>query len=311
MARFAARTLGLLAAWSLATTADTQAGSAPPEVWLETWNGPGNHDDHGRYLELDPLGGIYVAGTTYQPGTGGTLDDFVLLRYTLDGTLEWSRIHGGDLTDELGAVLVTQAGNVAVTGYSRNGTVTDVATLVYESDGDLLWERRFELTGIPWPNRLPRMAEDPLGNLLICGESDDDYVILKYASDGTPIWNQTYDGPLSDWDVASDIAVDAAGSVYVTGLMNDFGAYGTIKLDSGGLQWEQIESGESPGIPGASFHMPPSRSGPTAMPWSSPIPSRSAGSSVFASGSATPQTVTSSGRKAIPWIREIRSNPWT
>lgn len=225
------------------------AGNAPEEMWVRIWNGPGNHDDWPSLVALDPTGPVYVAGSTYEPGLGGNREDFALLRYDLGGNLNWFRRYGGDGVDEVSALLVPEPGRVAVTGFSSwDGTAYDVATLVYNDAGDVVWEQRFPLDQEPFSNFPPRMARDESGNLLISAHTDrinGDYLVLKYSSGGTLLWNRTYDAPQGGQDLSTDIAVDGDGSVYVTGIVGSNSAFGTIKFDASGVfQWEQFESGD-------------------------------------------------------------------
>jgi len=90
------------------------------------------------------------------------------------------------------------------------------------------------------------LAVDAWGNVFVTGESvgpgtGADYATLKYDTRGRLIWVSRYDGPGNASDVATDVAVDASGSVYVTGesrgsaLIDDFG---TVKYDAlGNEQW--------------------------------------------------------------------------
>jgi hypothetical protein len=64
------------------------------------------------------------------------------------------------------------------------------------------------------------------------------FVVLKYSPNGSLLWNRNYDGPADGLDVAARLAVDRAGSVYVTGwsVGSNNTDFATIKYDSGGTQ---------------------------------------------------------------------------
>jgi uncharacterized delta-60 repeat protein len=72
----------------------------------------------------------------------------------------------------------------------------------------------------------------------------------------TQQWVSHYDGPDSDWDIATDLAIDGDGNVYVTGYSYDFGTYfdyTTVKYDAFGNQlWATRYNGPGNGSDRAS-----------------------------------------------------------
>jgi len=103
-------------------------------------------------------------------------------------------------------------------------------------------------------------ALDGSGNAYVTGSSVgpgncpnsicNDYATVKYDASGTQQWVARYNGPASDDDHASAIAVDASGNVYVTGASigttwPDYD-YATIKYDASGNQlWVARYNGPS------------------------------------------------------------------
>jgi hypothetical protein len=107
------------------------------------------------------------------------------------------------------------------------------------------------------PDVAGAIAIDGSGNVYVAGSSVGqgtcnlacvDYATIKYDPSGTQQWAARYNGPASDSDQASAIAVDASGNVYVTGssigtTWPDYD-YATIKYDSSGQQqWVARYSG--------------------------------------------------------------------
>ena len=90
------------------------------------------------------------------------------------------------------------------------------------------------------------MVIDFVGNIYVTGYSTGtginyDYTTVKYNSAGVEQWVARYNGPASDDDAATAVAVDAWGNVYVTGYSvgsaTDFD-YATVKYNSSGVeQW--------------------------------------------------------------------------
>ena len=85
------------------------------------------------------------------------------------------------------------------------------------------------------------MALDSEGNVYVTGHSYGDgtiydYATVKYDPAGNELWVARYNGPGNYTDIANAIAVDASGSVYVTGVCSIVpyyaSAYATIKYSS-------------------------------------------------------------------------------
>mgnify|MGYP001579076366 CR=1 FL=1 len=66
------------------------------------------------------------------------------------------------------------------------------------------------------------IAVDGSGNVYVTGYSynsstHNDYVTVKYDTNGNELWTARYNGPGNSLDVARAMAVDDSGNVYVTG----------------------------------------------------------------------------------------------
>lgn len=87
------------------------------------------------------------------------------------------------------------------------------------------------------------IAVDNAGNAYVTGASygttEQDYITLKYNTNGVQLWQKNYDGPGHGYDIAHAIAVDNSGNVYVTGESQSAAFktdYRTIKYSSSGVQ---------------------------------------------------------------------------
>jgi hypothetical protein len=119
----------------------------------------------------------------------------------------------------------------------------DVAPLASPSGGQEAWVARYNGPGNDIDDA-EAMAVDDAGNVYVTGYSTGsdgllDYATVKYDSVGQQQWVARYNGPGNSYDVATAIAVDNAGNVYVTGESVGSGTgfdYATIKYDSAGQQ---------------------------------------------------------------------------
>jgi len=224
----------------------------------------------GPALALDKSGNVYVAGESVGESTG---TDYATLKYDGSGNLLWVRYYNGpyDEQDSPTALAVDVQGNVYVTGYSNAGTrragdtYMDYATLKYDTDGNLLWERRYNgnVNSFDVPLAL---AVDGSGNVYVTGEVHqknvyDDYATLKYDASGELLWARKYNGPGNGSDVGQALTLDPAGNVYVTGYSSSGIAesggtgfdYLTIKYNADGKRlWAKRYNGYSDGGDGAS-----------------------------------------------------------
>lgn len=188
------------------------------------------------------------------------LKQWLLLFFCLFSTLGYSQVspqwmarfngpaNGSDLAN---ALTVDAAGNVYITGMSQ-GTTADYVTIKYDPGGLLLWAKTYNGTG-NGGDEAKSIAVDAAGNVYITGQSEGigffnfDYATIKYDADGNELWVSRYDGPGIATDIATAIAIDDAGNVYVTG--SSYGSsgntdYATIRYDSDGSEiWVQRYNG--------------------------------------------------------------------
>jgi outer membrane protein assembly factor BamB len=256
------RLVGLLV---LLVASGALAENPPTEAWVQEWNGPGNFNDEGFLISTDPSGPIYVAGTTLEP-VPGQLDDVLLQRLDLEGNLIWTRIHGVAGNDKPSALIVAANGDVVVAGTAREGVQISLFSLRYSAAGELIWSTSFPLSEPLHEHFIPRLVEDQQGSLVISGTTNSNFLVLKYAGDGTFLWDQSYDSPGSGTDQASGVAVDSQGGIYVTGIVYESAgdaAVVTVKFDAdGAFQWTHAEYGDF----GSVFQFADVRVGPDDEP---------------------------------------------
>ena len=182
------------------------------QEWVVREPSPGSFEGT-RSLALDNAGNVYVTGSSMGAGTGS---DYLTIKYDSAGVKQWEVRYNGaaNLDDDAFSIAVDNAGNVYVTGRSSTGTGNVIATIKYNSAGVLQWVATYNGWG-------RAIVVDEQGNVYVTGETagagtGTDYLTIKYNTDGIQQWVSTYDGPGNN-DAAIDLALDAAGNVYVTG----------------------------------------------------------------------------------------------
>jgi len=225
--------------------------AAGTQEWVMRYTGPGIYGGRATALALDATGNVYITGSSVGSGTGA---DYATIKYNATGTQEWviRYTEPRNSDDEATALAVDATGNVYVTGYSRgSGTSQGYTTIKYNTAGDQEWVTRYDRPRYS-DDRATALAVDATGNVYVTGYSEssdtyEDYATIKYNAAGDQVWVMRYNGPGNFDDMATAMAVDAAGNVYVTGSSTGSGTssdYATIKYNAAGAQkWEARYNG--------------------------------------------------------------------
>jgi len=197
-------------------------------LWVARYDGPDHAGDEAVSVGLDGAGNIYVTGRS--SASNGQDTDFATVKYDPDGRELWVRRYNGPRndTDIPAGLAVSPAGNIYVTGQSFGLQTHDIATIRYDSSGNIRWLARFE-------DAMPTaMAVDDDDNVYLAA---GDSLVLKYDPPGNLVWDTRFGNP---GGATSAIGVDASQNVYVTGWTANHRQYLTAKLDPAGeLVWVQ------------------------------------------------------------------------
>jgi hypothetical protein len=207
----------------------------------------------GYSVAVDANLNVYVAGVTSGSLLGrtltgslvgstltGTMDSFVA-KYDSQGDLQYTRQWGVAQKETSGSSVTTDAsGNVYVAGYTTGGLPSsdavnnvlmgdqDAFVSKYNSGGD--WQYTHQLGVLGALTTGSSVAVDSRGNVYVVGDTTDglsgnqmmgkkDFFVAKYSIDQQ--WQYTNQlGVAGATTVASSVAVDATGSVYLTGETN-------------------------------------------------------------------------------------------
>ncbi|MGQ9708591.1 MAG: SBBP repeat-containing protein [bacterium] len=120
------------------------------------------------------------------------------------------------------------------------------------SAGDTIWTRRYDGPA-NGDEEVCALFTDAERNVIVVGSSPGtttgyDIVVFKYAANGDSIWCQRINGSGASNEFAKAAAIDASGSVYVTGRAGASGDYNilTVKLNPDGSEaWRATYQGSA------------------------------------------------------------------
>src|SRR3990167_2042134 len=193
----------------------------------------GSSSDVGRSVAIQSDGKIVVAGYSYN----GSNNDFALVRYNTDGTLDTTFNSTGIVTTAIGSstdaansVAIQSDGKIVVAGYSNNGSDYDFALVRYNTDGSL--DTTFNSTGIVTTaigsstDAANSVAIQSDGKIVVAGYSyngsDYDFALVRYNTDGSLDTTFNSTGIVttaigSSSDYANSVAIQSDGKIVVAG----------------------------------------------------------------------------------------------
>ncbi|MEO5946403.1 MAG: SBBP repeat-containing protein [Chitinophagaceae bacterium] len=186
----------------------------------------------GVAMAIDATENIYVVAEMS--------DHYLTAKFNSSGYLDWSTPYLDDEEGTPADIAVDLDGNVYVTGESSTGELSDeelsdYATVKYDHHGTQIWARRFNGaspgSGFDAGKSL---TVDAIGNIYVTGISQKDgqmgAATLKYSPAGVELWLKRYEGANGENDDPTEIKLDAAGNVFVTGL--------STKIEGGAVAYE-------------------------------------------------------------------------
>ncbi len=148
----------------------------------------GNSDDKAYTVAVDILGNVIVNGSVNR-GDPWTTWDYGTIKYNSAGVIQWVSTYNGtgNWADEATGMILDNAGNVYVTGYSVGvGSYEDYATVKYNSSGVQQWCAIYNGSG-NHNDEAYSITIDISGNVYVTGVSypngaaNLDFTTIKYS----------------------------------------------------------------------------------------------------------------------------------
>jgi|GEM_PF-4488932 len=198
------------------------------QVWRQ-WYDRNGCMDLGLGLAIDKEQNIVVCGIAGFPWGNDHGDSILILKFSPEGTLIWSRTWGYTDSSKCGGgdIVIDNQNNIFVCGTKSviGSTNNEMVILKYDSQGSLIWEKNFSLPGST-DCGAEGIVLDNSGNIIVTGW---DYVetaggvrflTVKIDSLGNIIWTKTYGYPGSagfDEGSGNKCVVDTQGNTYIAG----------------------------------------------------------------------------------------------
>ena len=196
----------------------------------------GAGQDNGESVVLQSDGKILMAGYSYIEGNS---DDFSLVRYNADGSLDATFDGDGKVTTAIGtrsdvgkSVTLQPDGKILVAGSSVNASGgMDFALVRYNTDGSL--DNTFDGDGKVTTN-IGGMAQSVTlqsdGKILVAGGDGYDFALVRYNSNGSLDTTFDGDGKLTtavgiSTDIPGSVTVQPDGKILVTGWSDNGSNY--------------------------------------------------------------------------------------
>lgn len=197
-----------------------------PVAWQSTYGG--SSADEIRSVVGTADGGVIVGGTSASGISGSKsmasygANDYWVIKYDVDGTVEWQQAYGGSGNDNLFAILQTSDGGYLLGGTSFSGATGNKSEgLIGVSD---YWIIKTDGSGIiQWQNAIGGSNIDDLTGLTAC--SDGGYLISGHSNSG----------------ISGDKTENAVGGS---------ADYWIVKINSTGtIQWQNAIGGNNVDVP--------------------------------------------------------------
>ncbi len=176
-------------------------------------------DDEARFVEVLPDNSFIVAGSSTAGGLGGV--DAMLVKFSADGTVEWSKSYGGSGNEFFMHILTCSDGNYLAVGETTSfgaGNV-DIYVVKFDGNGNVVWERTCGGASAETARGVCEVTNGYVisGATQSFGAGSWDFFVEKLNFSGNSLWSKAWG--TGGGDVAGEIVPATNGDVWVSGFV--------------------------------------------------------------------------------------------
>ncbi|MDA3863581.1 MAG: hypothetical protein PF689_06890 [Deltaproteobacteria bacterium] len=165
---------------------------------------------------------LLLQGGTFSSYESLGSDDLYLFKYDTSGNQLWAKQYGTENNEEAVKVVLDADNNIYLLSKMRVDMIYHYARIYkIDSSGEIVWAKNvpeelegFNLTISGDQLYLVGATDNALDENELFGINDAFLIVMDL--DGERLWSKTWGSP--DYDTATDVAVNSAGEIYITGI---------------------------------------------------------------------------------------------
>lgn len=203
--------------------------------------GSGGADYINGIVQLSDGDYVVVGDTSSLSYTAGDYDGFIA-KIESDSTMSWFKTAGGVVIDSYKNIIKNTDGTYIAVGYTdsfgsgaRDGYITR-----YSANGDWIWSKALGGTGEDAIQGVSKYVDDTFlvaGYAYSFGSGNSDILSVKYSTDGSLVWANTFGGASFErgWNISN--TTDGGFAVSGFSYVNAVGSYDAalLKYSSDGM----------------------------------------------------------------------------
>ena len=176
-----------------------KSSNAESEIWTSIWGQEWN--DYGYSLWSDG-NYLYALGSTEEYIAGRLDNNFVLIKWDVNGNIIWNHTWGKELSWERGCSLWSDGNYLYTLGSTEDSSNNiDFALVKWDMDGNVIWDRTWEKLGRDRPFYVYGQENYIYTLGYTNSELNTPYylALVKWDMDGNVIWDRTWEGSDNNW----------------------------------------------------------------------------------------------------------------